>query len=317
MGTEAFGEFCALMAALTWACALVLFKRTGETVPPLPLSLFKNIIALILLGVTLLIFPHGVEILGQFPPGDFAILLLSGLLGIALADTIFFYALNLVGVGIISIVDCLYSPMIILFSFLILSEELTVFHFIGIALILAAVSLASRHAPPVNRTRGQIILGVLLGAVALALMTFGIVIAKPVLDMNDFPLIWATAIRLLVGTVALALLAFLLPGRKKLLSVFRPSRVWRISIPASVLGTYVALLFWMAGFKYAKASIAGILSQTSIIFAIILASVILKEEFTRRKLMAVVLAVVGVLVVTLHGQLAEAWLRLMPATPTG
>ena len=56
----------------------------------------------------------------------------------------------------------------------------------------------------------------------------------------------------------------------------------------------------MAGFKYAeKAAIAGILNQTSVIFAIILAALLLKESFTERKAVAVVLAMGGVVLVML------------------
>jgi drug/metabolite transporter (DMT)-like permease len=64
---------------------------------------------------------------------------------------------------------------------------------------------------------------------------------------------------------------------------------------------YFALLFWIAGFKYTYASLAAILNQTSVIFALILASVFLKERFTRRKLAAVVLAFAGVAIIAANG----------------
>jgi len=299
MGTSLLGESCALLCALGWALALVLFKRSGEHVPPLALNLFKNVIGLILLAATLLIMTDGAQSLDRFSRDDFAILLLSGLLGIALADTILFHSLNLIGVGILSIVDCLYSPFIIFFAYLVLGEELAVSDYVGIGLILVGVFISSRHTPPADRTRGQLVIGILLGVLSLALMAFGIVIAKPVLDVNDFPLIWATTLRLLAGTFALALFAAASSQRREYWSVFRPSPIWKVSIPASILGAYLAMILWMAAFKYAKASIAGILSQTSIIFAIILATLILKESFTRRKLVAVTVAAAGVVIVTL------------------
>ena len=308
------GETCALAAALSWALALVLFKRSGEQIHPIALSLFKNIVALILLSTTLLVMWDGVGALQQFQPIDIGILLLSGVLGIALADTVFFFALNLVGVGIVAIVDCLYSPLIILFSFLLLSEELTLIDYIGTGLILVAVFISSRHAPVAGRTRAQITWGVVLCAVAMALMTLGIVMAKPVLDL-PFPLIWATTLRLAAGTIALALLTLLLPKGKQYWSALKPSPVWKFSLPASVLGSYLAMILWVAGFKYAKASVAGILNQTSTIFAIILATLLLKETFTRRKLTAVILAAIGVVLVTLKGELSEGLMRLYRLLP--
>jgi drug/metabolite transporter (DMT)-like permease len=321
---DPLGESCALAAALTWAFALVLFKRSGERISPLALNLFKNVVGLVLLVATIVLTPvvrsllagmagagapagvaeptflGGIAVVWHFPREDIVILLLSGLLGIAVADTLFFYGLNRIGVGLSAIVDCLYSPFIILFSCLILSDEPGGAAYIGAGLILCGVLISSRHAPPVDRTRAQILLGMLACASAMASMTFGIVIATPVLEYHDFPLIEATTLRMLAGTGILALFALASSHRREYWSGFRLTSTWRVSIPASVLGSYFALIFWMGGFKYAKPSVAGILNQTSVIFAIILATVLLKENFTRRKFVAVTLAMCGVVLVTLY-----------------
>ena len=37
----------------------------------------------------------------------------------------------------------------------------------------------------------------------------------------------------------------------------RPSAVWRTLVPASVLGSYVSMLLWIGGFKWADASVAS------------------------------------------------------------
>jgi drug/metabolite transporter (DMT)-like permease len=293
------GEVCALLAALVWAIALVLFKRSGERIPPLALNLFKNLVAMVLLAVTLLAVPAGSERLGQFSAGDYAVLALSGVLGIAVSDTLFFEALNLIGVGLVSIVDCMYSPFVVVFAFLLLGEALSPMDYLGMGLVLAGVLLATRHAPPGDRTRGQIILGVLLGVLSMAFMTFGIVYAKPVLEGADFPLLWATQIRLVAGIAALVAYMLISPRRGEYWQALKPSPVWKLSLPASFLGTYLAMIFWVAGFKYAQAAVAGILNQTSLVFSIVLAAILLKEPFTRRKLAAVVLAMAGVAIVTL------------------
>ena len=77
-----------------------------------------------------------------------------------------------------------------------------------------------------------------------------------------------------------------------------------------MLGTYLAYVFWVGGFKYADASIAAILNQTTVVFAIILATVIVKERLTRRKALAVLLAVVGVLTVV-HEHVADLLRRIV------
>jgi drug/metabolite transporter (DMT)-like permease len=297
MAADTLGQICALLAALTWACALVLFKRSGEQVPPMALNIFKNVIGLALLAATLAVQRDGFETLRSVPRADLYLLAISGFIGIALADTIFFYSLNLIGVGIVSIVDCLYSPSTIFFAWLLIGESLSPQQSVGAALILAGVLVSTRHEPPPNRTRGAMLLGILLCGTAVALMGLGIVLAKLVLP--HFPLLWATTVRLLAGTVALALFITATPARAALWSVFRPSPAWTTAVPASILSTYLCLLFWVAGFKYTDASIAAVLNQTSTIFALVLAAMVLKERLTVRKLAALALAMSGVVMVTL------------------
>ncbi|MFH1417214.1 MAG: DMT family transporter [Planctomycetota bacterium] len=305
---QILGHTCAILTALTWAFAMVCFKLSGERVAPLALNLFKNVVGLTLLVLTLwgmwaMGRGDGIAIILDAPSRDIWLLLISGVIGIAMADTLFFHALNLIGVGIVAIVDCLYSPFIILFAFVMLSESLSWLQYIGAALILSAVLVSSRLKPPRNRTHKQLIAGILLGAAAMGLMAFGIVLVKPIL--TGFPLIWATTLRVFAGTLSLVVIALVSRRRKDIFSAFRPATVWKWSLPGSFLGAYVSMVLWVAGFKYIDASVASILNQTSTIFAIVLATVLLKEPFTRRKFAVLVLAMMGVALVQLGDYLAH------------
>ena len=303
------GQLCALMCAVTWAFALVLFKQSTKHIPPLALNLFKNAVGLVLLLATVGILHvagcDGFAVVRAHSWWKIGVLLLSGVIGIALADTIFFHALRLIGVGLISIVDCAYAPSVVLFSWLLLSERVNAAHYAGGALILVGVFLASSHKAPPDRTRRQIIIGMLLAPLAVALMAFGIVLATPV--VRDFPLVWATTIRMAAGSVALVPVALVGRGWQAHWQVFRPSASWRVALPAAFLGAYLSMMLWIAGFKHTDASIAGILSQTSVIFATVLATLVLKESFDRRKAVALTLAVVGVVIVMLSNWLLTQW----------
>ena len=147
------------------------------------------------------------------------------------------------------------------------------------------------------------ILGVLLGTLSMALMAFGIVSAKPVIERT--PLVGSTIIRVAAGTALLLPVLAASPRRRAILGAFRPSRAWKAILPGSFLGAYLSLLFWMGGFKNTYASVAGILNQTSTIFALILAALFLKEALTRRKVVAVTLALAGVVLVMLPSVLRD------------
>jgi drug/metabolite transporter (DMT)-like permease len=101
------------------------------------------------------------------------------------------------------------------------------------------------------------------------------------------------------GGLASALLMFACAkGRDRDLSALGRRSTWRVMVPATLLGTYVSLLFWMAGFKYADASVAAALNQTSTLFTFVLAVVILREPVTTRRVAGLVCGIVGVLLVT-------------------
>jgi len=302
------GEALSLLAAVNWAFALILFKLSGETVPPLSLCLFKNVVGVVCLAVALLFVGVDGASLAGMDVRDVCLLAVSGVLGIAVADTLLFHSLNTVGVGLVTIVECSYTPSIVLFAWLLLSEQLELHDYIGGALVLSAVFLVSGHKPPANRTRMQLVLGLLCGAVAIAMMAFGIVLVKPIIE--DAPLLPVTLIRLLAGTVVMAAPMAASKNRRAWFRVFRPSAVWKTCMPASFFGSFLAMIFWVGGYKYTSASIAAILNQTSTIMALFFAWVILKEPLTRRKLLAALLAISGIITVTLGAEISR---RLEPA----
>lgn len=290
------GEAYALGAALSWSLALVLFRKSGETMPPLALNLFKNVIALLLLLVTIPLAGESLwpaELLNNYRLGTLAV---SALVGIVFSDTLLFYCLNLIGVARSAIVECLYSPLVALFSWLILAEVLTGLDAFGAVLIVGSVLLTARFNRASDIPRGHLILGLALGAIAMTSLAWAIVIATPVIE--ELPVFWTTAFRLLIANVVLGGYGLFSKHRKVILAAFRPNAAWRAAVPASVLGSYLSMAFWIGGFKYAEPAVAAMLNQTATVFSVVLAVVILREPMTRRGAWAVVMALVGVLIVT-------------------
>jgi len=289
------GELFALLAALFWAIAVILFRKSGETVSPLALNLFRVGFSSLLFGAVLII--TGRPVWGVVPLEDYLILMASGVIAIAISDTLFHMCLNRVGAGVNAIVDALYSPFVIVIAWFMLGERLGFWQFAGMGLIMAAVIVATRVKPPPNTDRRTLITGVLYGVAAMATLSFGIVLAKPVLAHTD--VVWATSIRQFGSLLVLAPLALISRDRRQHFAVFRPQQNWRYMLPGTFLGSFLALMFWIAGMKLTEAGKAAILNQTSTIYILILAAVFLKEPFTWRRGVAAVLALGGIMMVIL------------------
>jgi drug/metabolite transporter (DMT)-like permease len=288
------GETLSLACALGWAFVLILFRHAGRSVHPFALNLIKNVVAFVLFALTIIVW--GGFHIPEIAHRDAARLVLSGFLGLGVADTLVFTSLNVLGAGLMAIVECLYSPFVILFSLIWLGESLSTAQGAGCALVIGAVTLASATENAHAVDRRHLLRGVLTGAIAIILIAAGVAIAKPALAGT--PLLWSIELRYVGGLIGVWLsLPLVKRDVGKALSSI-PRKHWLMLFGISFTA-YFQMILWLGGFKYAQASIAAVLNQTATIFTILLAALFLHEPLTRFRIAAAILAISGVLLITL------------------
>lgn len=288
------GELLSLLSAVVWAVSLILFKKSGESVHPIALNLFKDTMGALLFLFTMLVV--GETLFRECPTEEYLLLIASGALGIGLGDTLLFMSVNRLGAGLFAVVACLYSPMVILLAFLFLNESMTMWQLFGTTFIILALFLTSGEARKGRIERKDFIWGLILGLLANISMAVGIVMVKPLLDRS--PVMWTTEIRIFGGIVTLLIVLLCNPNRRNIVSTMTRDGGLGYTIAGSFLGAYVAMFIWMAGMKYAEASIASILNQLSNIFVFVLAAIFLHENVTWRRIGGILLGVGGAVLVT-------------------
>jgi drug/metabolite transporter (DMT)-like permease len=288
------GEVFAFATAIFWAFAVIMFKKSGERVHPIMLNLFKDCFAFVLLIPTAYLF--GQSLLRSAPTDEYLLLIASGIIGIGIADTFYFMSLNRMAAGLVAIIACLYSPSIITMSLIFLGESLTWLQITGASLIVIAVltGVSRKGLPEV--TRRDLVLGLIFGAIAVLSNATGIVMIKPLLERS--PLLWVTEVRLLAGISSLLLVLAILPNSGQIFRSLHSVGSWRYTLAGSFFGVYLAMVFWLAGMKWAKASIASALNQTSNLFIVIFAALILKEKVSVKRAIGVMLGVTGAILVS-------------------
>jgi len=289
------GETLSAASALVWAVAVILFRVCGRTVPALAMSFFKNVLAVLLLLLTLAVL--GLPLLPPLPIKHYALMLLSGVIGVAISDTLFFVALNKLGAELTAIVDCAYAPFVIGLSFLFLGERINPVQSGGVVLIVAAVLMISGRKTEALIPRRDLRTGVALGVLSMFISAAGIVIMKPLLAGDS--LVWAGLVRTVGGAVSLAVVLAFHPKRRAILAPLASGRTLTLLVPATVLSAYLSMVLWMGGMKYTQASIASALNQLNTIFIFILAAIFLKEKITPLKLICVALAFAGAMLVSI------------------
>lgn len=288
------GETCSIACALLWAVATISMKRAGESIPAFELNLCKNV------GIALLLLPPIIlfeaNTFTNFTPRETLLLLLSGLIGVCVADWLLLTSLQLLGAGRNAILDCLYSPFVILFACLYLGEKLTLTLLFGGILVVAGILVATlfdRHSDTVK----DLPRGLIYGIASMVAMAAGIVMAKPILETAPFYA--SSELRMLAGAGG-GLIGLLLTRKTRsflhLLSspTFPHLRIWvGVCIPA-----FFAMCLWILGYRLINASVASILNQTSTFFILALAALFLGERLTPPKLLGALFAFSGIITIT-------------------
>ena len=290
------GEASALGCAITWSIAVICFRRAGDGVPPRELNLFKNLLGLALFALT--VYAREGRLLLPTEGAHVALLLFSGVLGIGVADALVFKCLNAIGATRWAIVECLYSPTVIAISVAFLGERLGLAQVLGTLLVLGAVLYVNSSEKLEALERASLRRGVLAGAAAIVTMVGGILMVEPLMGRMD--MFWLIELRLAGGVLGSLVSVTLGRGLGAAWRSWGAAENKGYQLLACVLSVYVAMLMWVAGFKYADASVAAVLNQTGTIFTVLMAVWLLKEPSNRRTWIGTGLAFGGVLL-TLGG----------------
>lgn len=290
------GEFYALGCAFAWAVAVILFRRAGEHLPATALNLVKNSFVLPLFMLTILIVEG--TTLPQMPGWHWVLILVSGVVGIAAGDTLYLRALNVLGAGRMAAVQTLYSPFVIVLSLAFLGEHLSLGQLGGVALVLGGILLVAYSRGGVALDRRQRLVALGWGGLSVFLMALGVVMVKPVLEQHSF--VWVVALRIVGGLLGLLLIVAATRRFRALRAAYAGVHNWPLILLAGLVGSYLSMMLWLAGYKYTEASIAAVLNEFAAVFILLLAMLLLREPVSRRQWLGTALAVAGVVLVVLR-----------------
>ena len=290
-----WGEFFALSSALTWALAVILLRRSGETLPAFELNLFKNCFGLTLMIPTILLVDGWV--LPDYTAMELLLVFVSGLFGIAVADTWYLNALNIMGASRTGIVSSLFSPFVIFLSVIFLGERMVPWQWLGFILVMAGVLLVTwrTHRSTVEAT--DVKRGTMYAVGAVFMMAVGIVMVKEILETRSF--LWTVELRFVGGVAGMFLFMLVRSRWQSVKQNFSQPQPWGTVMLASFLGAYLALILWLAGYKLIDASVASVLNETSVAIIVFLAWLMLGEKINRRKLVGLGLTLGGVIIMML------------------
>jgi drug/metabolite transporter (DMT)-like permease len=285
MSPQAIGGLVALASSLSWALGSILFRGLANHTSALGLNLNKGLLGVVYLSV-------GMAFVGFSPmePFAFGMLLLSGIISIAIGDTLFFMALVRLEPRRCVLLATVGHAMTIGIAMTVLGERPSLLTFIGIAAIIAGVSWVMLETAQNEGENTKT--GVWLGLGAAACMSIGIITAK--IGVGSVDPLQATWVRMVAGVVGLSLAGLFTGHLGTWLQVLRkPNFLRKLAIADVAIiggGFYLSML----ALSLTDASIVSVLGATEPIFILPLAAWMSHEKLTKRSILGAIVATVGV-----------------------
>ncbi len=304
------GELACLSAAALWAVSVTLFRGPIAEHGARTVNLAKCVLAALLQLVT-------VAALGLLRPladatsGDLALVAVSGVVGLTLGDTALFGAVARIGVHRTLLLQTLAPVFAAAIAAAWQGELPTPRQAAGAAVILLGVALVvaprrdgAAHSGVVAAlkplagpvTAGWASAGVLLGVGAAFGQGSGIVLAKA--GMESVPVLAASFLRLAAAALGLVAIGVASGRLGRAARLARSPAALKRVVPATFLGTYLALFLMMAGVALAPAAIAAVLLSMSPVFSLVIEAVQDRRAVTPRAVAGTLLAMVGVAILT-------------------
>ena len=282
------GVVAAIAAALCWTLASLCWRRLPTSLGAAELNLLKNA-----LGSALLL-PLQPLLWRPMSPVGWLLLVTSGVLGIAIGDSLFFAALRRLGTRRTLTIEAAAPVLTTLAGLVVLNEWPGRSQLLGLALVTTAVVIVAQRSPGAAAASAQ---GVVLALLAVVCASGGALLARQALAPQLISPWQAAAVRLGAATlVQLPLAPAVLGGGCLRYGPRLPRRRWPLVLAATLLGTSLGIGLQQAALAQLPVGQAMTLLATAPVMAVLLAPLD-RDRPGISGLLAALLALVGVALV--------------------
>jgi len=295
------GEFAALGAAISWAVAPILYKKALSGASPVSANIVRcatNAAVLVLV----LVASGLTGVLARLPVEVVAVVVVSGLVGLGVGDTLYMFGLKSIGVARAVPLAATYPLFSLLWATLLLGQAVTAAAVVGTFVILLGIWFLSRervgsavHVHERLELTGVAVclLTALVWSVSITLMDFAVTMPGVV---NGLEANYAVVTVRIAG-MALVMLALapLLDRKRGFLKLG-----WRTVVLLCVGGLVANGVGWLL-MNYSFLNIAEAqavpISSTTPLFSTLAGFAFFREKMTRDNTLGAVLVVVGVVLI--------------------
>jgi drug/metabolite transporter (DMT)-like permease len=287
------GYIAALLSAASWAFSSIILRKVSDHVPALGLNFGKCIAGVLVLAAALF-FIHQRSV----PQREFFLLGISGLLGIAIGDTLFFKALVTLGPRLVMLFGALCPVCTVMLAFIFLRERPSALAWAGILVTLSGVNWVLLQNIPVEHTeRKARTAGIKYALVSVLCNSTAVILAK--IGVSTVSALQGTFIRFLWAMAGLAVIGLMTRQYKLWLRPFGNTRVFFLALGGILVAVLGGFFLFLLSLKYIDVSVASILNETSPLFILPVSWLFLKERTSLASVIGTVVSVIGVTMIIL------------------
>ena len=287
------GEFAALLTAFFWTITSLAFESASYKIGSVAVNILRLIIGLAFLSVFTLI-RRGLILPVDASAENWIWLALSGLVGFVFGDLFLFKSYTLIGSRFSMLIMTLVPPITAFFSFIILRERLTLFHYLGMTLTFSGIAMAIFSRPGKGeklslKLSPKGILYAFGGAVGQAL---GLVLSK--FGMKDYDPFAATQIRIIAGIFGYTLLVTVLSRWGSVIKGTHNKTGMMLTSLGAFFGPFLGVSFSLIAVKYTETGIASTIMALVPVFIILPAIILFRQKVTIPEILGAIVSVGGV-----------------------
>ncbi len=302
MSVEVLGEMAALGAAVCWAIAPIFYKQALNYAKPFAANIVRSLSNAAVMLVLLLVLGWGRALL-SLPSNVIAIVVISGVLGLGVGDTLYMYGLRSIGISRAVPLAATYPMFALIWATILLRQELVWTAVAGAVVILVGIWLLSRERndSTIHFTNKLALTGVIVCLLTAVVWSISITLMDVAVRMpgvNGLDASYALlTIRIAVMAAVFLALSPLLDKDHGLLKMNR-----KTVIELCLGGLVANALGWLLmnySFLQIVESHAVPISSTTPLFSVVAGFTLFRERMTINNLMGAVVVVAGVILIFL------------------
>lgn len=295
-----FWIFAAIGTAACFAISSLLAYDAARTLGAIVFSFVR--MSIVAVGFAILVLMSGFDPSLDF--SDISLLVVSGVLGVFLADTLRYSSLARIGPSLQSLLNTTAAPFALVLGFLVLGQVVSGLALLGTAIVFGGLVLAifSRNFDALTRFSGEssnVTGGVLFGLASALSQAGSVLVAAPVM-LDGADLVSATFIRSLAGSLSL-LLPVVLSAERKAQIRSMPKPVARQVFLSAAIGTGLGMTLQLYALGVGPVGIVSTLTATTPLIILPLIWVLGKARPSGLAWIGAICAVVGVALVVNAG----------------